>query len=213
MNLQVETQFGYASGFNVDFSFVATGGEVTSLVGPSGSGKSTLLALVAGLLDPSSGNISTSDETFFCAASGINLKPWRRNTGMLFQQDTLFPHLSVRKNLLFGSPNSSAMHWQFDNVVEAFAIGDLLNRKPPNLSGGQRDRVALGRALLSQPQVLLLDEPLASVEESLRDSIFDFVSAGIEQQDIPMLLVSHDQGLLSRSSGQTLEIRDGSVRR
>ena len=105
------------------------------------------------------------------------------------------------------------MHWQFDNVVEAFAIGDLLNRKPPNLSGGQRDRVALGRALLSQPQVLLLDEPLGSVEESLRDSIFDFVSEGIEQQDIPMLLVSHDQGLLSRSSGQTLEIRDGSLRR
>ncbi len=212
MNLQIKTQFEYASGFRVDSGFTAKGGEVTSLVGASGSGKSTLLSLIAGLLTPASGQISIGDRVLYSESGDINEKPWNRNVGMLFQYDTLFPHISVRKNLLFGSKDAvKSSPWQFDSLVDAFAVGDLLNRKPSQLSGGQRDRVALGRTLLSQPQALLLDEPLGSVEESLRNSIFDFVSNGIVLSAIPMLLVSHDESLLARATGQVLELRDGTL--
>ncbi len=212
MKLKLETQFEYASGFNVDASFSVAGGETKLLVGPSGSGKSTVLLLTAGLLKPSAGEISIGNRTLFSNKSNVDEKPWNRRIGMKFQRDTLFPHLTIQKNLLFGNKaTKQKTPWDFEAVVDAFKISVLLDRFPSQLSGGQRDRVSLGRTLLSHPQALLLDEPLGSVEESLRNSIFDFVEQGVVQLEIPMLLVSHDESLLARSNGERLVMHNGTL--
>ena len=207
--LNVDVDFKYASGFKITAAFSAESGTVTSLAGPSGSGKSTLLSLICGLLDPDHGRIEIEKRVLFGQEPLVNVKPWNRNIGLLFQKDTLFPHLTVRKNLLFGASPSTNSQWQLDDIVDAFEIKQLLDRKPGQLSGGQRDRVALGRTLLSQPEVLLLDEPLSSVEDSLRNTIFDFVQTRIADARIPTLLVSHDSNLLSRVTGPTLEMDSG----
>jgi molybdate transport system ATP-binding protein len=171
-----------------------------------------VLLLTAGLLKPSAGEISIGDQVLFSSKDNIDKKPWSRRIGMKFQRDTLFPHMTIQKNLLFGrKPSKQKTPWSFEAIVDAFKIGDLLDRYPSQLSGGQRDRVSLGRTLYSRPTVLLLDEPLGSVEESLRNSIFDFVEQGVAQLEIPMLLVSHDESLLARSNGERLEIHDGTL--
>lgn len=210
-SLNVDVNFKYASGFEVNASFEAKAGLATALVGPSGSGKSTILSLLSGLLTPLAGRIKVGDRLLFCSDHSVNIKPWNRNIGLLFQHDTLFPHLTVRKNLLFGAKPIIDSPWNLDAIVSAFEIGELLERKPDRLSGGQRDRVALGRTLLSQPDVLLLDEPLSSVEEGLRNSIFDFVNERVSNLGIPSLLVSHDSSLLSRVSAPVLKIAGGKL--
>ena len=207
--LNVNVEFQYADGFQLKAAFAAPGGAITSLIGPSGSGKSTLLSLLCGLRDPVSGEIKIGDRTLFSDEASINVPTWDRNIGLLFQQDTLFPHLNVRKNLRFGAKEGTESQWKMDDIVNAFEIETLLDRKPDELSGGQRDRVALGRTLLSQPKLLLLDEPLSSVEGSLRNAIFDFVRDGVQTQAIPTLLVSHDSNLLSRVAGPMLQMKAG----
>lgn len=199
--LQVNAQFGFADGFELDIALSAAGGTVTQLVGPSGSGKSTILSLIAGLLTPTTGEISLGDSVFFSSRRNVDIKPWRRNVGLLFQRDTLFPHLTVQRNLSFGAKKVATSPWQLEAICDAFQIQDLLHRKPSQLSGGQRDRVSLGRTLLSQPDVLLLDEPLNSVELDLRESIFEFVFQGAAEMGIPTLMVSHDSSLWSKIPG------------
>ena len=209
--LRVDIEFRLHDGFGIDAEFAAAGGEITNLVGPSGSGKSTLLSLIAGLLQPDEGKIEVGECTLFCSDSSKSVRPWDRRVGLLFQQDALFPHMSVRKNLSFGATTRSHSPWQFDSLVQLFEIGELLDRKPGQLSGGQRDRVAMGRTLLSQPEILLLDEPLNSVQRSLRESILDFVRNGVAELGIPALLVSHDSNLLSCSGGKVFTIEDGKL--
>lgn len=208
-DLNIDVDFKYNSGFKVAGAFSVEGGNVTSLTGPSGSGKSTLLSLICGLLDPHQGRIEIGERVLFSQEPSVNVKPWNRKIGLLFQQDTLFPHFTVRKNLLFGAKPSIDSQWRLDNIVDAFEIKELLDRKPGQLSGGQRDRVALGRTLLSQPKLLLLDEPLNSVENSLRNTIFDFVQTRIADIGVPTLLVSHDSNLLSRVTGPSFEMNSG----
>lgn len=211
VSLNVDVNFMYPSGFEVGACFEAAGGKTVSLVGPSGSGKSTLLSLLSGLLNPRDGRIEVGKRLLYCSEQSTNLKPWHRKVGLLFQHDTLFPHLTVRKNLLFGARPDSDSPWQLNEIVNAFEISELLDRIPDQLSGGQRDRVALGRTLLSQPDVLLLDEPLSSVEEELRNRVFDFVEQGVAKQGIPSILVSHDSGLLSRVKGPVFEMAGGKL--
>jgi len=207
--LKADIDFRFCSGFELDVAFSADAGQITTLEGPSGSGKSTLLSLIAGTLSPMSGKIELGPRVLFSSEPAIDVAPWRRRVGLLFQSDTLFPHLTVRKNLNFGARNKSDSPWQFAEITELFQIAELLDRKPSQLSGGQRDRVALGRTLLSQPEILLLDEPLNSVEDSLREQIFDFVCEGVDQLGIPGLLVSHDTNLRARTTGSGFKIENG----
>ncbi|TXH05722.1 MAG: molybdenum ABC transporter ATP-binding protein [Nevskiaceae bacterium] len=169
------------------------GDGVTGLYGPSGCGKSTLLALVAGLLKPQQGQIRLGDDVLFDAGRRIFVPPHRRHIGLMFQDAQLFPHLSVRDNLLYGYRRLQPQERQFgyEAIIALLEIGHLAQRHPRDLSGGERQRVALGRALLYSPRILLLDEPLSSLDERLKGQILPFLRRVREETRIPMLYVSH----------------------
>ncbi len=169
------------------------GAGVTALVGPSGAGKSTLLALIAGLLVPQSGTLRFGDDPLIDTVSKTCVPAWQRHFGLVFQDGQLFPHLSVRDNLLYGWHRRLAAERRFtlDQVLALLEIGPLQARRPAQLSGGERQRVALGRALLYSPRLLLLDEPLASLDERLKQQILPFLKRVKEETRLPMLYVSH----------------------
>ena len=150
---------------------------VTGICGPSGSGKSTLLALLAGLLRPQSRAHPLRGRDARRRRDRAFVPPWRRHFGLVFQDGQLFPHLTVRGNLLYGYRRRPATERRFDlpAVVELLEIGPLVERRPGQLSGGERQRVALGRALLYSPRLLLLDEPLSSLDDRLKQQILPFL--------------------------------------
>lgn len=183
----------YARG---DFQLAACAeiaGGVTGIFGPSGSGKSTLLLLIAGLLKPHTGLLSIDGEVLVDRSRRIFVPAWRRHFGLVFQDGQLFPHLSVRDNLLYGHARLSPEGRLFplDTVLQLLEIGHLLDRRPALLSGGERQRVALGRALLYSPRLLLLDEPLSSLDERLKQQILPFLKRVKDETRIPMLYVTH----------------------
>jgi molybdate transport system ATP-binding protein len=166
---------------------------VTGLFGPSGAGKSMLLSLIAGLSRPGSGRITLGERVLFDAARGVDLPPQHRRVGMVFQDSRLFPHLSVRQNLMYGSRFSGRRGGDagLEDVVDLLGLGELLSRMPRRLSGGERQRVAIGRTLLSGPEVLLLDEPLASLDASRRADILPYLDQLARHARLPVLYVSH----------------------
>lgn len=166
---------------------------VVGLFGPSGAGKSTLLGLIAGLIKPDAGHLILDGELLFNDKRGINVPLHQRRIGVVFQDSRLFPHLNVRNNLEYGFNLLTAKdrHLGFNQIVELLEIGKLLTQKPHQLSGGEKQRVALGRALLTSPRLLLLDEPLASLDVRLKHQILPFLRRVKDEINIPMLYVSH----------------------
>jgi molybdate transport system ATP-binding protein len=165
--------------FTLDVSFVTTGAS-TALYGPSGAGKTTILELIAGLRQPSSGEIFLDGEPL------VRRPARQRHVGYVTQDDTLFPHLSVRNNVLYGATNS------LDRVASVLEITHLLDRGIRHLSGGERKRVALARALVSAPRILLLDEPLTGVDTELRRRVLDYLVRVREEFPIPIVYVTHE---------------------
>lgn len=168
--------------------------QVLGLFGASGSGKTSILHSVAGIVTPQKGRIHIQEQCFFDASQKINQSVQQRRVGLVFQDAQLFPHFSVKKNLLFGFQRISASqrHFQLDQVVELLKLEHLLERMPIKLSGGEKQRVALGRALLYSPNILLLDEPLSALDAAHKQEIIPFFQQIRDQTDIPMLYVSHD---------------------
>ncbi|HRC73727.1 MAG TPA: molybdenum ABC transporter ATP-binding protein [Candidatus Competibacter sp.] len=166
---------------------------VSGLFGPSGCGKSTLLRAIAGLIRPQRGFIDLDGAPLFDARRGIDLPPHRRRIGLVFQDSQLFPHLSVERNLLYGFTLLPSAERRFapGQIVELLDIGPLLRRRPRHLSGGERQRVALGRTLLASPRLLLLDEPLAALDEGRKQQILPFLRRVRDELRLPMLYVSH----------------------
>jgi molybdate transport system ATP-binding protein len=184
---------GYArGGFRLEARARLAGG-VTGICGPSGSGKSTLLLLIAGLLKPHRGTLSLADDVLVDRTRRIFVPAWERHFGLVFQDGQLFPHLNVRRNLLYGHERLAPGKrlFQLDTVLQLLEIGHLLERRPALLSGGERQRVALGRALLFSPRLLLLDEPLSSLDERLKQQILPFLRRVKDETHIPMLYVTH----------------------
>ncbi len=180
-----------AGAFALDVAFAAPAG-VTAVVGRSGAGKSTLVAAVAGLARPDEGHIDLDGTVLFDSGAGVNLPVRKRRIGVVFQESRLFPHLSVRSNLLFGRRRRrDATAPAFDQVVETLGVGHLLARRPRSLSGGERQRVAIGRALLSGPRALLFDEPLAALDAERKAEILPFLEALIQEVSLPVLYVTH----------------------
>jgi molybdate transport system ATP-binding protein len=198
--------------FALDARF-ATGAGITALFGRSGAGKSTLLNLIAGLARPSSGRIVVGGRELYDSAKGIDLPPHARRVGYVFQEGRLLPHLTVRRNLLYGSffnrsekPLSSVEH-----VVELLGLGHLLERRPGALSGGEKQRVAIGRALLANPEVLLLDEPLASLDAPRKAEILYYVERLRDEVRAPIVYVSHSLEEVVRLADTFVLLSEGRV--
>ena len=177
---------------NMDFHLVER--SICALFGPSGSGKSTLINCISGLLTPDDGHIACEGEVWFDSEQGVNLPPERRETGYVFQDGRLFPHLNVRENLLFGRrfrPGKGADALNLDDAVDLLGIGHLLRRMPATLSGGEKQRVAIGRALLCRPRLLLMDEPLTALDPARRDELMDYIARIPGVWKVPILYVTH----------------------
>ncbi|RZF55688.1 ATP-binding cassette domain-containing protein [Acinetobacter halotolerans] len=168
---------------------------VIGLFGASGSGKTTILHSIAGIITPQSGWIKVQNQTWFDHCQKINLSTQQRRVGLVFQDAQLFPHKNVMQNLLFGFKHIQPQQRQFevDYIVELLKLGHLIDRMPIKLSGGEKQRVALGRALLYSPQLLLLDEPLSALDAAHKAEIIPFFQKVIQDIKIPMLYVSHDK--------------------
>lgn len=184
-------------------SFASDAG-VTALFGPSGSGKSSILNMIAGLLTPDRGTIAVGGQILF--GEGMNLPPEARHAGYVFQDGRLFPHLKVRANLLYGAGQGETAV-TLKEVVDLLGLGALLDRWPRTLSGGEAQRVAIGRALLSNPRFLLLDEPLASLDRARADEIMTMIERVRDALKLPILYVSHNRAEVDRLAGQVVAIR------
>ncbi len=195
----LEARFaGTLGGFRLDAEFAAPLAGVTAVFGPSGCGKTTLLRCIAGLTRLAHGFLALDGEVWQDDASFR--PPHRRAAGYVFQEASLFPHLSVRGNLLYGRRRANGRHawFGFDEVVGMMGLERLLTRAPADLSGGERQRVAIGRALLAQPRLLLMDEPLASLDRDSKDEILDHLEELHRRLPIPVLYVSHAVGEVER---------------
>jgi len=182
--------------------------RLVALFGPSGAGKTSVLDAVAGLLRPEAGRIAVAGRVLFDSGSGVNLRPEQRACGYVFQDARLFPHRKVRDNLLYGwrlAP--SDRRWMSLEEACAFlGIGHLLDRLPRTLSGGEAQRVAIGRALLSGPRFLAMDEPLASLDAARRDEIMGVIERIRDELALPILYVSHDAAEVERLARRIITI-------
>ena len=192
--------------FTLDIALEASAG-VTGMLGPSGAGKTTLLDCIAGLAKPDAGRIELMGETLFEAATGINRAPERRRLGYVFQDPRLFPHMSVAANLDYGQAAAGAI--KRDDMIDLLDLAPLLDRRPHHLSGGEKRRVAIGRALLSNPRALLLDEPLSHLDPGRRYEIMPFLESLHRQLALPILYVSHQMDEILRLSDRVVVMRAG----
>jgi len=167
--------------------------RVLALTGPSGAGKTSVLHAIAGLVRPVAGRIAIDGRTLFDSQGGVDVPTHRRRIGYVFQDTRLFPHRDVRANLLYGrhGARGDGAAFALDRVVDLLGIGHLLERRPANLSGGEAQRVAIGRALLSQPAILLFDEPLSSLDQPRREELIPYLQRVRDEVRLPMVYVSH----------------------
>ncbi len=207
LDLQITKTLGE---MRMDVAF-RTSERVTALTGPSGAGKTSILNMIAGLIAPDGGSIAIDGQTLFDAGMGINIPAHQRRIGYVFQEGRLFPHLNVLHNLRYGrrlrgqNPDLA----EEAKIVQLLDLSARLHRSTRDLSGGEKQRVAIGRALLSQPRLLLLDEPLASLDASRKAEILPFLLRLKDEMQMPMIYVSHAMEEVAALAGQAIEIRDG----
>jgi molybdate transport system ATP-binding protein len=197
--------------FLLDVSFSLADARVTALFGPSGAGKSTVIAALAGLFRPEFGRLVIGGETLLDTTRGIFVPPAARRIGVMFQDLRLFPHLSVNANLFYGWRRTGSRRDRkiADEVVELLGLSHLLTRSPHQLSGGERSRVALGRALLMGPRALLLDEPLASLDAARKAEILPYLERVVRESRVPMLYVSHALDEIARLADRMVVLNGG----
>ncbi len=184
---------------------------VVALFGRSGAGKTSLVNMLAGLLRPDRGRIVLRGEVLFDSAAGIDLPPHRRRIGYVFQEGRLFPHLKVRDNLLYGwrRAPAAARRIGLQEVSDLLGLAPLLSRRPGALSGGEKQRVALGRALLANPRLLLMDEPLASLDQARKQEVLPFIERLRDELDLPIVYVSHAMEEIVRLADTLALVSDG----
>jgi molybdate transport system ATP-binding protein len=198
--------------FNLEVS-LQINKRVTAIFGPSGSGKSTLLSMIAGITQPDSGTISIDGECVFDSKLGVNKPIHQRRVGLVFQDGRLFPHMTVEQNLNYAFRLNTRQKQliQPADIMQLLALDVLKKQQPHQLSGGEKQRVALGRALLSSPKLLMLDEPLASLDDKLKQQILPYLKLVAENINIPMLYVSHSKDEITQLTSDIVYIQNGQV--
>jgi molybdate transport system ATP-binding protein len=209
LEVDIEHRLG---AFDLDIRF-RSGRGLTALFGRSGAGKTSVVNAIAGLIRPKRGRIVVDEAVLLDTERGIYAPTHRRGVGYVFQEDRLFPHLTVRHNLLFGRwfASGRARSAGLEDVVELLGIGALLDRRPGRLSGGEKQRVAIGRALLAGPRLLLMDEPLASLDARRKDEILPYLERLRDQTNVPIIYVSHSVAEVTRLATTIVLISDGRV--
>ncbi|HZX86166.1 MAG TPA: molybdenum ABC transporter ATP-binding protein, partial [Reyranella sp.] len=199
--------------FRIAARFAAAPG-LTALFGRSGAGKTTLIDIVGGLMRPDRGRVAVDGQVLVDTERGIFVPSHQRRIGYIFQDSRLFPHLSVRRNLLYGrwfNRDAGGAGADLKSVVDLLGIGHLLERRPASLSGGEKQRVAIGRALLAHPQLLLMDEPLAALDEARRAEILPYIERLRDEMGVPILYVSHSVAEVARLATTVVILTDGKV--
>lgn len=203
--------------FTLDAEF-ATDGKITAIFGPSGAGKTSLINVIAGLIEPESGRVAVDGTALLDTERGIDIAAHKRRIGYVFQESRLFPHLTVRQNLLYGrwfAPRELRQA-SFEEVTDLLNLGPLLHRGTRQLSGGEKQRAAIGRALLAAPRLLLLDEPLSSLDEARKQEVMPFLERLRDHARMPIIYVSHSVSEVERlattvvfmESGRVIDIRE-----
>lgn len=198
--------------FRLDATFTLDGG-VTALFGRSGSGKTSIIRIIAGLTRPDQGRVVLDDDVLVDTIKGIFVPKHKRRFGIVFQDGRLFPHLTVVQNLNYGrwfTPKADRSD-NLSDIVDLLGLGSLLDRRPENLSGGEKQRVAIGRALLSSPRLLLMDEPLAALDETRKIEILPYLEALRDEMNIPIIYVSHSVSEVARLADHVIVLEDGKV--
>ena len=206
--VDVQQQLG---DFRIDAQFESVGG-LNALCGPSGAGKTSIINMIAGLSKPTGGRVAIDGEAVFDATQNINVPAHRRRIGYVFQDSRLFPHLTVKQNLKFGrwfAPDDSTL--DPGHVIALLGLEKLLGRMPEKLSGGEKQRVAIGRALFSNPKLLLMDEPLASLDQLRKAEIIPYIETLRDAFKIPIVYVSHSLEETQRLASQIVRIENGRV--
>ena len=183
--------------------------KVTGIFGPSGAGKTTLLEIIAGLRRPQAGNIQLKDQVLVDRVNRVWVPPEQRRIGYVPQDLALFPHMSVRKNLLYCAGEGG----QFDHIVAEFQLQDLLARYPASLSGGEKQRVAIGRALMTEPRLLMLDEPLSNLDQDLKERGMELFRRVRDHFATPILYVTHDADEIVKLCDEVVVLNAGRVER
>ncbi|MEL6840680.1 MAG: molybdenum ABC transporter ATP-binding protein [Pseudomonadota bacterium] len=201
--LQIDVQKRLGA-FALNVSIAAPAG-VTAIFGPSGSGKTSLVNAVAGLMTPDAGRIAVGEKVLFDSATRANLPVHRRRVGYVFQDARLFPHMSVEQNLRYGGDHDA------EHLIDVLGLDDLRARHPTGLSGGEKQRVAIGRALMCDPQILLMDEPLAALDARRKSEILPYIERLRDEVKIPILYVSHDVSEVARLATTIVVLEAGKV--
>jgi molybdate transport system ATP-binding protein len=197
--------------FQVDAAFQTGNAGITALFGPSGAGKTSVINMVAGLIRPDKGRIVVQERVLFDSGDGVDLPPEKRSIGYIFQDGRLFPHLTVHGNLSYGMkliPRARRLI-SLEQVVDLLGIEHFLDRRPARLSGGEKQRVAIGRALLTSPRLLLMDEPLSSLDEPRKDEVLPFIAKLPRTFRIPILYVTHSTLEIQRLADRLVLMQAG----
>lgn len=195
---------------HLDIHLDVSAGQLITLYGPSGAGKTSILRMIAGLMKPDKGEIKVEESVWFDHSRQINVSPQKREVGMVFQDYALFPNMTISENLKYALPKGREND-VIKDIIEITELGDLRDRHPVTLSGGQKQRVALARALVQRPKLLLLDEPLSSLDQDMRLKLQQYILQAHKAFDLTTILVSHDMAEVFKMSDELVILEQGRI--